>query len=79
MASKRLAERLAQRGEAIALLLTARLRLVARMGAYTLVILFSISSLAGMIARGIPGMSLIPGGATSPDEKQLEELLKQLQ
>ena len=79
MASKRLAERLAQRGEAIALLLTARLRLVARMGAYTLVILFSISSLASMIARGIPGMSLIPGGATSPDEKQLEELLKQLQ
>jgi hypothetical protein len=79
MASKHLAERLTQRGEAIARVLTARLRLVARIGAYTLVILFSISSLAGMIARGIPGMPLLPGGATSPDEKQLEELLKQLQ
>jgi hypothetical protein len=79
VASKRLAERLAQRGEAIALVLTARLRLLARMGAYTVVILFSISSLVGLIARGIPGMSLVPGGATSPDEKQLEDLLKQLQ
>jgi hypothetical protein len=76
-ASKRLEKRLAQRGEAINLLLTARLRLVVRIGAYALVVLFSISSLVGMISRGLPGMPTLPGGATSPDQKELEELMKQ--
>jgi hypothetical protein len=80
VASKRLAQRLSQRGETISALLTARLRLATRIAAYTLVVLFSVSSLVGMISRGIPGMSLLRGGATSPDEnKQLEELLKQLE
>jgi hypothetical protein len=79
VASKHLAQRLAQRGEAIALFLTARLRLVARIGAYALVVLFSVSSLVGMISRGLPGMPTLPGGATSPEEKQLEELMKQLE
>jgi hypothetical protein len=78
VASKRLSERLAQRGEAINLLLTARLRLVLRIGAYALVVLFSVSSLVGMIARGLPGMPTLPGGATSPEQKELEELMKQL-
>lgn len=79
VASKHLAERLTQRAEAITLLLTARLRLVARIGAYALVVLFSVSSLVGMISRGLPGMPTLPGGATSPEEKQLEELMKQLE
>jgi hypothetical protein len=78
VASKRLPERLAQRGEANHLLLTARLRLVARIGAYALVVLFSVSSLVGMIARGLPGMPTLPGGATSPEQKELEDLMKQL-
>jgi hypothetical protein len=78
VASKRLSDRLAQRGEAINLLLTARLRLVLRIGAYALVVLFSVSSLVGMIARGLPGMPTLPGGATSPEQKELEELMKQL-
>ena len=79
VASKRLSERLALRGEAIALRLTARLRLVTRIGAYTLLVLFTASSLAGMIARGLPGMPTLPGGATSPDQKELEDLLKELE
>lgn len=80
VASQRLAHRLTQRGEAIAPLLTARLRLVTRVGAYTLVVLFSISSLVDMVSRGLPGMSSVLGGAaTTPDQKQLEDLLKQLE
>jgi hypothetical protein len=79
VASKRLQERLARRGDAIALRLTARLRLVARIVAYTLVVLFSASSLLGMISRGLPGMPTLPGGAVSPDQKELEDLLKELE
>jgi hypothetical protein len=79
VACKRLSEHLARRGEAITLFLNARLRLVVRIGAYALVALFSITSLAGMVARGLPGMPTLPGGATSPDQKQLEDLLKQLE
>ena len=79
VASNHLAERLAQRGEALALLLTARLRLVVRIGAYALVVLLSVSSLVGLISRGLPGMPALPGGATSPEEKQLEDLMKQLE
>jgi hypothetical protein len=78
VASKRLPERLAQRGEAIHLLLTARLRLVVRIGAYALVVLFSVNSLVGMIARGLPGMPALPGGDASPEQKELEDLMKQL-
>jgi hypothetical protein len=79
VASKRLPERLAVRGDAIAQRLTARLRLATRIGAYALVVLLSASSLVGMIERGIPGMLQLPGGVTSPDQKELEDLLKELQ
>ncbi len=79
VASKRFAERLTRRGDAIAVLLTARLRLVVRIVAYALVIAFSVSSLAGMVSRGLPGMPALPGGVTSPDQEQLEELLKQME
>jgi hypothetical protein len=79
VASKRLAERLTRQGESIARTLTARLRLTARIGAYTLVVLVSIGSLVHLIARGLPGMSLLPGGAATPDEKELQDLLKQLE
>ena len=79
VASNRLQERLAQRGDAMALRLTARLRLVARIAAYTLVVLFSASSLLGMISRGLPGIPTLPGGAASPDQKELEDLLKELE
>ncbi len=79
VASKRLRERLAARGDAIALRLTARLRLATRALAYSILVLFSVISLVGMIARGLPGMLQLPGGATSPDQKELEDLLKQLQ
>jgi hypothetical protein len=78
VASKHLAARLAGRGEAIALRLTARLRLAVRIGAYALVIAFSVSSLVDMISRGLPGMPALLGGAASPDQKQLDELMKQL-
>jgi len=79
IASKRLAERLTRRADAIAVLLTARLRLVVRVVAYALVLVFSVSSLAGMVSRGLPGMPTLPGGLTSPDQQQLEELLKQME
>jgi hypothetical protein len=79
VASKSLAERLVRRGDAIALFLTARLRLAARIAAYALVVVFSITSLAGMVSRGLPDMPTLPGGATSPEQKQLEDLLKQLE
>ena len=78
VASKRLPEQLARRGEEIAPRLTAHLRLVTRVGAYALVVLFSVTSLAGMIARGLPGIPVFPGGTTSPEQKELEDLLKEL-
>ena len=78
VASKRLAERLTLRGDAIAVLLAARLRLVARVVAYALVVVFSVSILVGMVSRGLPGMPTLPGGVTSPDQEQLDELLKQM-
>jgi hypothetical protein len=78
VASKRLPGNLARRGEEIAPRLTAHLRLVTRVGAYALVVLFSASSLLGMIARGLPGIPVFPGGTTSPDQKELEDLLKEL-
>jgi hypothetical protein len=77
--SKHLAQRLAQRGEAISTLLTARLRLAVRIVAYAFVAMLSISSLVGMISRGLPGMPTLPGGDTTPDQQQLEDLLKQLE
>jgi hypothetical protein len=79
VALKRLADRLAQRGEAIASLLTARLRLLVRIGAYALVAVLSVNSLVGLISRGLPEMPTLPGGTTSPEQKQLEDLLKQLE
>jgi hypothetical protein len=79
VASKRLAERLTQRGEAIAVLLTARARVVVRLGAYGIIVVFSICSLAGMLARGLPGMPTLPGAAGNVDQKQIEELMKQLE
>jgi hypothetical protein len=78
VASKRLAERLTERGAAIAVLLTARLRLAVRVVAYALVVAFSVSSLAGMVSRGLPGMPTLPGGVTSPDQQELDEFLKQM-
>jgi hypothetical protein len=77
-ASKRLAQRLTRRGEEITGLLTARLRLLFRIGAYALVVALSISSLVGMISRGLPGMPTLPGGEMSPDQKELEDIMKQL-
>jgi hypothetical protein len=79
VASRRLAQRLAERGEAIAALLTARLRLVVRIGAYALLFAFSISSLVSMASRGLAGLPGFPGGATSPDPKELQDLMKQLE
>lgn len=78
IASKRLAERLTRRADAIAVLLTARLRLAVRLVAYALLVAFSVSSLAGMVSRGLPGMPALPGGVTSPDQQELDELMKQM-
>jgi hypothetical protein len=79
VAKRRLAEGLAQRGVAVSALLTARLRLGVRVGAYALVVLFSLGSLASMISRGLPGMPMLPGGTASPDQKELDQLMKQLE
>jgi hypothetical protein len=79
VASDRLAQRLTGRGDAIASLLTARLRLLTRIVGYALVVVLSIGSLVGMIARGLPGMPTLPGGATTPDQQELEDLLKQIE
>jgi len=78
VASKHLAQRLGRRGDEITALLTARLRLLFRIGAYALVVALSISSLVGMISRGLPGMPTLPGGEMSPDQKELEDIMKQL-
>lgn len=78
VASRRLNERLRGRAEAIEVRLTSRLRLALRIAAYTLVVVLSVSSLVGMISRGLPGMPTLPGGTESPDQQQLEDLLKQL-
>jgi hypothetical protein len=77
--SHQLALRLTQRGDDIATLLTARLRLTLRITGYALVVVLSISSLVGMISRGLPGMPTLPGGDVTPDQQQLEDLLKQLE
>jgi hypothetical protein len=79
VASDRLAQRLTGRGDAIASLLTARLRLLTRIVGYALVVVLSIGSLVGMISRGLPGMPTLPGGATTPDQQELEDLLKQIE
>jgi hypothetical protein len=78
VASRRLAERLRLRADAIEVVLTSRLRLAVRVAAYILVVVLSVSSLVGMISRGLPGMPMLPGGSVSPDQQQLEDLLKQL-
>jgi hypothetical protein len=79
VAARRLAERLRQRSDAIADVLTSRIRLLVRLGAYGIVIVWSTVSILGTLVRGVPGMPTLPGGAVTGDEKQLEELLKQLQ
>jgi hypothetical protein len=78
VASRRLGERLRLRADAIEVALTSRLRLALRIAAYALVVVLSIISLVGMISRGLPGMPSLPGGSSSPDQQQLEDLLKQL-
>jgi hypothetical protein len=79
VASRRLAERLVQRREAVTASLTVRVRLVARIGAYALVVFFSITSVANMVSHGLPAMPTIPGVTESAEQKQLDELLKQLE
>ncbi len=79
VACGQLAERLTARGDALSTLLTARLRFLVRLGAYALVLVFSLVSLAGLLARGIPGMPTLPGGSESAEQKQLDELMKQLE
>ena len=32
-----------------------------------------------LISQGLPGMFTLPGGAASPEQKQLEDLMKQLE
>ena len=66
VALKRLADRLAQRGEAIASLLTARLRLLVRIGAYALVAVLSVNSLVGLISQGSPRDAHAAGGYYEP-------------
>ncbi len=78
VASRQLARRLTERGDAVATLLTARLRLATRIAGYAVVVMLSVSSLVGMISRGLPGMPTLPGGATTPEQQELEDLLKQI-
>jgi hypothetical protein len=77
-ASRRLAERITAHAEATAVTLTGRLRLLLRVGAYALIVLVSLASLGGLMARGVPGLSTIPGGSTSEESRELEELMKQM-
>ncbi len=82
VASGRIAARLRERGDAIATVLTARLRVLVRAASYALVVVLSIGSLANMVARGLPGVPHLPGGhdlGEASEEKQLEELMKELQ
>ena len=66
------------RADVVSTLLTERLRLVLRFGAYAVIVALSLSSLVGIISRGLPGMPTLPGGAAGSEQKQLEELMKQL-
>jgi hypothetical protein len=79
VASKRLAERLSSRADVVSTLLTERLRLALRVGAYTIIVALSLSSLIGIISRGLPGLPKLPGGDSSAEQKQLEDLMKQLE
>jgi hypothetical protein len=77
-ASKRLAQRMSERSDAVATLLTSRMRMAVRVVAYTLVVAFSVGSLVGLASRGLPEIPGL-GGQGGQDEKELQELLKQLQ
>ncbi len=69
---------LAARGEAIASALTAHARLGVRVVAYALVVLLSLQSLVNMFSRALPGGALLPGGAPNAEQKELEEIMKEL-
>jgi len=71
--------RLAARGDDIASILTARLRMAVRTSAYSLLVLFSLGTLIGLFSRALPGMPTLPGGTASPDQKEIEQLMKQLE
>ena len=78
-ASGHLAERLLTRAQQLTGSLTARVRLATRIGAYGLIFLWSLGSVVSMVSRGLPGMPQLPGAGSSADQKQLEELMKQLE
>jgi hypothetical protein len=79
IASGQLAARLTARGDEIATRLTARLRFATRTLAYSVVVLLSIQSLVGMVSRAMPGGSLLPGIVPSAEQKELEEIMKELE
>jgi hypothetical protein len=78
VATKRLGERLAARGNAISAQLTQRTRLLVRVSAYGLVLVLSTISVVGMVGRGLPTM---PNHSHlgAADQKQLDELMKVLE
>jgi hypothetical protein len=77
IASGQLTARLAALGDEIAAALARRLQLTVRIAAYVLVVLLSLTSLAEMVGRTLPGSSIL-GGAPSAEQKQLDEIMKAL-
>jgi hypothetical protein len=77
-ASQKLSARLTERGEELATQLRARLRVTLRVAAYTLVVILSFEGLANLVSRGLPGMPLLPGATPTGEQKELEELLREL-
>ena len=77
--SQGLAARLAARGDEIDAELTRRLRFVVRVIAYGLVVVLSFGSFVNMVSRALPGGAPLLGGMQSADQKELEEIMKELE
>jgi hypothetical protein len=79
IASNQLGARLASRGEEIADLVTTRLRVGIKVVAYVLVVLLSLASLASLVSRALPWASGLPGVAPTTEQKELDEVMKELE
>jgi hypothetical protein len=79
IASNDLATRLAARGEEIAAELSAHVRIGVRVAAYVFVGLLTLQSLANLFSRALPGGGLLPGVVPSAEQRDLDEVMKELE
>jgi hypothetical protein len=80
VAGGKLPARLAARGEEIDAALTKNVRLVARIVAYTLVVVLSLGAYVDLVGRALPGGNIpLLEGMPSGEQKDLDELMRELE